>query len=114
MPGTRSAGICGRLSISRGAPRLELDIVLLFVEELCVQACDLCEIFEGFDGAVVCAVFDECFGFGWFEGKAGFNLFCRSSVDVDGLAEVAGEVVDYGFDFFFGAFGASGNHVIYG
>ena len=79
----------------------------MFVEELCVQACDLCQVFEGFDGAVVGAVLDEGFGFGWFEGEAGLYLFCCGGVDVDGLAEVAGEVADYGFNFFFGAFGSS-------
>ena len=86
----------------------------MFGEELCVEACDLGEVFEGFDGAVIGAVFDECFGFGWFEGEAGFDLFGGGGVDVDGLAEVAGEVADDGFDFFFGAFGSPGDHVIYG
>ena len=86
----------------------------MFVEELCVEACDPGEVFEGFDGAVIGAVFDEGFGFGGFEGEAGFDLFGSGGVDVYWLAEVAGEVVDYGFDFFFGAFGSSGNHVIYG
>ncbi len=93
---------------------LELDVVFLFGEEFGIEAGDFGEVFEGFDGAVVCAVFDEGFGFGGFEGEAGFDLFGGGGVDVDGLAEVAGEVADNGFDFFFGAFGSPGDHVIYG
>lgn len=79
----------------------------MLVEELRVQACDLCQVFEGFDWAVVCAVLDEGFDLGGFEGEAGFDLFGCGCVDVDGLAEVAGEVVDYGFDFFFRTFCSS-------
>ena len=61
----------------------------MFVEELCVQARDFGQVFEGFDGAVVGAVLDEGFGFGWFEGEAFLNLLGCGCVDVDGLAEVA-------------------------
>lgn len=102
----------GDLNASQRQARLELDVVLLLLEKLRVQAFDLCQVFERFDWAVVCAVLDKDFDLGRFEGEAGFNLFGGGCVDVDGLAEIAGEVADYGFDFFFGAFSSSGDHVI--